>query len=209
MSHIYGMLRKTKSAAAETDQADPLAPSPEFTQALQRWRAVSEKRTELLDRVDGLKFAISVGQSSESPDMPDNLRVKAEPFLATAHKRPQRAQAALEDAEDEFSNFLPKYFAESDAFKAAQRRETNRIAMLLQPRHREAVMAMVAAVEDLSRAIAAEREVRQELRERAPLPESATLPDFSSELGLGCIYEPGGIAWRWVRRLRKIGLIKD
>ena len=78
----------------------------------------------------------------------------------------------IETATEAVDDQRPVLAAATEKWMIAKRAETDRIAIELQPRHREAVRAMARAVEDLSRAIAAERLA---LAEEAWLTASAEL----------------------------------
>ena len=201
-------MRTARKASPETD-VDPLAPSAEFLAATARWSEASAKHAELIDAIDGRKLALSLALHPEDADrVPAHLREKAEPYRRVAQRRRDRVISDLADAEIELAEYKPTFQAEHEAYQAALRHETNRLSAILQPQHREAVVAIGAALEQLSRAIVAEREVRADLARIAPLPTSANLPDLSGDLQVGCLGDWQSPAWEWRRRCHQIGVFK-
>ena len=203
------MFKAQKTAKADApDQPDPLAPSAEYLAAVAHYREISERHAELFNAESGMRLARSMAASGDNKRVPEKLRATAHPYIKLARKRPEKISENLLDVQDELAEFLPIFFAETEAIAAAKRRETNRLAGLLQPRHRAAVREMASALEQLSRATEAEREVRAELARRAPLPTSPNLPDLSGELLLGCMFEHDGRLWSWARHIRKLGILQ-
>ncbi len=200
-------LRKTTDADV-TDAPDPLAPSEEYQTAQAHYAEVSAKHREMRARDEGLRLAISIAASGEGKRVPSHLHEKARPFKKLAVKRPEKVADLLADVRDEIEEHTPIYFAANEAIAAAKRRETNRLACELQPRHRAAVKAMAAALEALSRAMEHEIGARAELARLAPQPTSPNLPDMSGELGTGMMFEHDGIMWLWARRVRQLGILK-
>ena len=92
-------------------------------------------------------------------------------------------------------------------WERAQRSETNRVAVGLQDGHRVAVREIATALEALSRAVAGEREIHDELRRLAPMPESPNLPNMHGDLLDAAVSEWGSTAWRWARRLQKLKIL--
>ncbi len=203
-------MSKAKFKTVEAAAPDPLAPSPEFLEARALWAEVDAKRRKLIESRDGLQLAISITANPiNSQRMPEGLRQKAHPYLKLARKRRAKALADSDEISIEIEDTAPDYFAASEGWHGAKRSETNRIGAHLQTGQRAAVRIMVKAVEDLSAAMAAERECRAELRRLAPLPESPNLPDLSSGLEVGCLSDWGGPAWRWARQIRKLQILED
>ena len=197
-------LKKSKPEA----DVDSLAPSVEFEAAKSHWNEISAKHVELVDRTDGMRLAISFALHGIDKHTPAHLREKAKPYMRTADRRPVKFAEEIEDAETELADFKPKLGVENEAWQAALRRETDRLGATLQPRHREAVVSIGAALEALSQAILAERQVRADLARLAPLPTSANLPDLSSTLQVGCLGDWDSPAWNWRRRCHQIGVFK-
>ena len=186
-----------------------MAPSPELLEARARWTEISAKHRDLTERSEGLTLATSLASSPEdSRRVPDALKPRAKPYRKLAQKRPHKVADMIDECRLEFEEFLETYYAETEAWAVSQRRETNRLGCLLQPRQRAAVRAMATAMEALSQATADECDVRDELRQRAPLPASPNLPDLSGDLELGTLADHGGRAWNWARRIRKLGILE-
>lgn len=174
------------------------------------WLEVEAAHTELRDRIEGLEAALgSTGLGKVDARVPDHVRAKAAPFmdLVSNPRGLKKAARQLENARDELADRQPLYADARTAWELAQRRRTNEIAGDLQPRQREAVKAIAAALENLSKAIAAERAARAELKSMAPLPESAKLPDLSGDLLDMAISEWHSTAWHWSQKITKLGVI--
>ena len=200
----------TKLEKTKANGADPLAPSKQYLAAEKHWRELDAARAQLINQIEGGKLALSLSRSpGDAGRLPERLKKLQEPYLKLAEddpenlaeriKRAHRDLGALSDGDGE-STF--------DAWQGAQRRETNRIAKLLQPAHRAAVVKMVKAVELLSQAIIAERAVLAELAERAPLGQSMFLPDLGCELHVGTLADYDSPLWRWARRVRELKIFK-
>ena len=192
---------------SKTETAPPAGLS-EFEAAAARWNEIRGTRNALLDKIASCRLAISMANNpGDNGNVPDPLRAKAEPYLRDARKWPEKLREIIGETELELENINKTYSDENDLWEAARRRETNRLALALQPKHRAAVRRMADAIEALSAAIADERECRAELRRIAPLPESPNLPDLSSDLLVGCVSEYNAPAWHWARRIRKMNIL--
>ena len=191
-------------ASMKSASVDPGAPSAEFEAARERWSELSATHGKLNGAIEGMRSARAMVGAAAVPEV---LKEQIKPYARLARLHPQKLNEQLADAEYEFEQFLPKYVAGKEEFDAACSRETNRIALALQPRHRAAVMAMATAVEMLSQAIADEREVRAELRRIAPSGTSANLPDVSTCLAIGTLDDWRAPAAEWRRLVRRIGVL--
>jgi hypothetical protein len=192
-------------ARRKTEPPPKLSP---YETACQRWRGFDAKRKELIERIDGMRLAYSFARSEDMTQVPAHLVEKAKPFMIEARRRPARLVENISELEDERAEQASVIQAERELHQAAQRAETNRIANELQPRHKAAVKAMAAAMEKLSQAIADEREVREELKKSAPLPNSAKLPDLFSDLLVGTLADWGSPMWKWAKKVRDLGALK-
>lgn len=189
-----------------TRSKPPAEPTHEtFLAAREAWRKVDAEMQRLNAEATGWKYAIEI--TGTPGNVPDRIREAAgEERLELARKKPRRALQRLEDARDDRDKFTAKYAAAAEAWAAAKRRETNRIARELQPQHRAAVQAIAKALEELSLAIFAERECRQELARRAPETQSAYLPDCTPP-AIGALGDVGSPASAWAKQMRKLGVI--
>ncbi len=186
---------------------EPAAPS--FETAAARWREIDAKHRALLDRREGMALAQSLTFNGDNTRTPQHLRDKAKPYLKLASRRPLKLDEQRADIADEIDEFTPVYQAAHENWQAARRRETNRLASEIQPRHQEAVSAIAKALEALSVAIDDEIATRTELAQvGAPEHESALLPDCSGDLLVGSLADWNSPASAWAREMRKIGILR-
>ena len=194
---------------ARPPKADPLAPSARYEAAARRWGKLARRRAELLERVEGITLALSLASNQgDASRVPEHLKKLAAPYQQDARNEPRRLVKRLATTNQDLAALRNGKSGESfQAWQGAMREETNRIARLLQPAHRKAVADMVKAVELLSQAIHAERDVLAELRERAPLAESAYLPDLGHVLGTDTLSDINSPLWRWGRWVRQLKIL--
>ena len=185
-----------------TPKADSVA---DLEAADAAFRTVADKRREVEQRIISMKTALAISRRpSDSARVPEELQEKASVYAADAARRPAKIENAIADAEFELARVNKEYMAAAEAWELARRRRTSEIAVQLQPQHQRALMAVVAAVEALSKAIAAERGVRNELRERgAPYRSSPFLPNFVDDLLIGELGEHGSPASKFAGRIRE------
>ena len=132
--------------ALKSEPVAPSASSVEFEAARERWSELSAKHAKLSGTIEGMRAA----RSLVGYDVPEVLKEQVAPYAQLARQRPPKLNEMIADAESDRAEFLPQYFAGKEEFDAACSRETNRISLALQPRHRAAVKAMATAVEMLS-----------------------------------------------------------
>lgn len=181
--------------------------------AMTEFNRIQEKREKLFQSLEGMKlarsFSVTSGKLSDVEDrVPDHLKEKAKPYFDMAVGRPNKLLESILDAEDSISKIAPEFIAAHENLEAEKRHETNRVAEQFQPKHRETVKRMVQALEDLSQAMADEKEVRAQFAKAAPLPTSSRLPDLSIEHFCGSITDWGSPAWEWARKIRKLEIVR-
>ena len=187
----------------KTDSADA-----EFESAKAAWTEAQTKHGDLHDRLEAMRLARSLAANPVShPRMPEHLQKKAKPFMKLAARNREALAREIADLEYEAEDFQPMYVAVNEAWEIAQNEKTNRIAISLQDRQRNAVKEIAGALESLSRALAVEREVHEELRRRAPKPTSGYLPNMHMDLREFAVSEWGSTAWRWAKRARDLKIL--
>ena len=196
---------------ARKTEADPLAPSARYRRAYARWSKGARRRNELTAKIDGIKLALSLTRyPGDATRVAVHLKEQAAPYFKAAEDHPKKLArelaATVKDHDELRAREAP---VETDRWEAERRLETNRIARELQPAHRDAARDLAAAVEALSEAIHAERAVRAELRVRAPLAESAYLPDLGRTLGTGALSDVGAPLWRWRRQITELKILEQ
>jgi uncharacterized protein YukE len=184
----------------------------EFEQARARWTAFQARREQRREQVEGYEAALQLADHRLArPDAPQNdvLARRAARVLQEHPMSARRLHQQLEDVREELEAIQGQVAAEHDLWQAALAAEHERVALTLQPRHRQAVEAIGQAVEQLSQAITAEREVREEMQATGLAPlGSALLPDCSSMLRVGTLDEWSSRASAWARDMHRIGIIR-
>ena len=155
-----------------------------------------------------MELALNLMSENAISRAPQHPRDRAKPFLKLASKRRPKLFDQLAEVEVAIEESNPIYHAECEAWAATCRRETTRIARELQRPHKRAVKAIAKAVEALSLAIADEIEIRAELSRTAPEPESAHLPDCSTDLRVGTLVDWNSAASAWARKMRKLEILR-
>ena len=189
--------------------AEPAEPVlSEYQTAKARWAEIDGKFRELVEREEGIKLAVSLAKSPDEKRVPQHLRDRAAPFMKLAQGRMFKRTRVLEALEDEILELAPKRAEESELWQQARRAETSRIALELQPRHRAAVKKIAALIENLSRAMEVESDVRAELARTAPEPESGYLPNCIGGLNFGMLSEWGSPASQWAQGMRQLKILE-
>lgn len=189
------------------DVASVAEAGSEFEAAEARWDEINGTHTELVEREEAMRLALSLAVSKNTDRVPQHLRDKAAPHLKLAQRRRPKLIDALADLTEEIQDHNPVAHAAREEWERAQRAETNRIALGLQGRHRSAVKEIATALEALSRAIAAEQDCHDELRRQAPKPTSPNLPDLHSDFHDMAVSQWGSTAWHWAKCVRDLKII--
>jgi hypothetical protein len=152
-------------------------PPTAWETAQARFRAAQETRSELVRSKEARELALSLARNpiAAKSDRVDDARKKAAPFLKTAARRPEVLEDEIRQLGYEIEDSAKAFQAERDAFNEAVRTESNRIATELAPTHKAAVRRIATAIEELSRAVTAERAVREEFARLAPEQTSARM----------------------------------
>jgi hypothetical protein len=187
-----------------TRQAETIT---EWQAAQARYRSATEERSKLLAELRSLELAASLANNPSDAQSPrtDAARRDAAEYLALAKRRPETVAEKIRDLTYMIEDGAAAYRNEVDLYHAAMRAESNRVAAELAPAHRDTVRRVAKAIEELSRATAAERNVRAEFSRRAPEQVSARLPPLDG--CWGTLGEWGSILSAWARTARKLGYL--
>src|SRR5688572_10999475 len=144
---------------------------PAFAAAETRWKQIEAQSRDRDREIQSIKCALSlaINEADRTSDRTAFAREIAGTNLALAMRRPEKLGERLTDLQFERDELHPAFCREYEAYEAAVRAETTRQALLLQNRQKQAVKSIASALESLSQAISAEREVRAELASKAPL----------------------------------------
>jgi len=208
---------KMKSAATTKGRPDPplpttpaadTGPSASFIAARDRWSALRLQMRKLNVRREQLQVGLNYAGLAIGNE-PELVRRLVSEFdqdlLATMRRNPRKIHLELENLIDEIIALQPGYCAEHELFEAAKSSEATRIAQLFRDRHREAVLGIAAALEEMNLAIEAEREIRRAYAKVSPEPTSAALPDLSSDFAEMDLAQWHGVAATWARRIQAGG----
>lgn len=186
-----------------------LAPTAEWLSAKSDFDSLVAARDGLIERIENIRLALSLARNtSDRARVPADLLLRAEPFEAQAASDPAGLQRRLAETEADLAKIAQRIGnGAHEAYERARRREGSRIALELQLQHRAAVGAMAAALEQLSQAIEAEREVHEAFAAVSPTASSAYLPNVGVELGVGSLGDCDSPAWRWRKRIHELGIL--
>lgn len=123
-------------------------------------------------------------------------------------KRRPKAIDDLAELTDRIQEHAPILATARDDLARAKRNATNEAALTLQPRHKAAVRRIADALENLSRALAEEADLHDELRRTAPLAESKFMPDMHSDLHDMALSKRGSRASEWARKARTLKILE-
>ena len=210
-------MRPTAAVASKPDPPandQPTAPgielSPEYLAAAERWKALRLEMKTMNARREAL--STSIGMLS----VPGPLQERTKPILdeigentiSFVKRTPRRAQIELEEITDAILEKQPAYVAAHEDFQKAKGVEGSRIAALLRPEHAAAVRGLIAAVEQLSIAIEAERAVRRRYASASPEAVNHSLQDWSVDFADMDLTNWHSTAATWARRVRQSGPLK-
>lgn len=184
------------------------AETAELRAATAHYSEIRTRMHGLEEKLQALELARTLAFTGSTGSMPENLREKAQPYLHLATRRPRAFAARVEETQDEIEKLAPEHKAASERLDIAKRRETNRLAVLLQPKHKEIVQRMMHAVEQLSSAIADENQLLAEFSKSAPLPQSRFLPSVGGVLGTGTLADFDSPLWRWRKHVAGLGIME-
>ena len=161
---------------------------------------------QMVDEEKGLRDAESLLRNSDDGDRERTAKVRetAAPYLEIA-SRPLALAVRREQIAVELPKLHERFIRARERQAIARSVKTSEIALKLQPAQRAAVVKIATAAEALSRAMAEERAVRDELMKTAPLPSSRYLPMASPRIG-------GFDDWtsqlsQWRREMKALGYL--
>jgi hypothetical protein len=195
-----------KSALAV--KPDPPAPDVTdiFVAAESTWRATNAEMRELRTEIERRQLASNFTPFSDIPERSRDLAATVTDLITATRRSPLKAAADLESLEFDFAVLQPKHTRAHEAFIAARNAMAAQIAMTFRDRHLEATKQIVAAIDALSAALQAERDIRAEYAATSPEPTSIHLPDISRDLSQMDLSRWDSIAAVWARRLRHFGV---
>ncbi|WP_024577964.1 MULTISPECIES: hypothetical protein [unclassified Afipia] len=184
-------------------------PVAEFESAKARWLPVKAKLAAMESYLKALRTVVAFEAASDFERKGPRLaHMRAAIAAAFPDGPPRRGLAALiEKAEGELEDFHAVVADERDRFQIAVQAESTRIGERLQPAHLAATQDIAAALETLTRAIAAADAIRAEFASSAPEPTSALLPDVTAELRQSRLDVWNSSAASWARRLREMRIL--
>jgi hypothetical protein len=187
---------------------DPPAPdvAAEFAAAESAWREISAKKHELCSDLERRRLARNLAALSNIPERSKDLAASVSGLIAASQRSPLKAASDIEALEFDFAALQPRYVAAHEAFLVARTALSVQIAMTYRDRHMAATKEIVAAIDALSVALQAERDIRAEFSAVSPEPTSIHLPDISRDLSQMDLSRWDSIAAVWARRVRNFGV---
>ncbi len=189
-------------------KAEPAEPDFKATEA--RFKKVSAGYAALHEAVENARAALlwSRASDSEKHSIATSVRERVQEAYPDGLPPLRKLARQAEDAAEALDDATPSFLVERELWAAASRRETARIALELQPRHRADVKAIAKALEDLSRSMAAEVETRAELARVAPEQSSAYLPNCSGFLSFNSLADWNTPVSQWAREMRRLKILE-
>ena len=180
-----------------------------YEKAESRWAALDGERQALARTVTGAKLALSMARSRNADRVPQHLREATAEFAEEAETAPHRLEAKINKDHARLRKLeQEKVPIEYERLAAARRARTNELAASMQPEHRAIIQRMTDAVQALSDAILAERELHARLKREAPLDTSAKLPNVSQILGTGALSDRDSQLWAYRAFINRLGILK-
>ena len=206
-------LRSSPAVAPDPVVAEPtdLELSADFLAEQKSYRGVREEHRRLQTEAEGARAVATLdGMSRADREQRQvaHLNQKAAAFLAGRTLTARELARALETTDEAVVTHEPTVEAAKHRFYRARDAEILRLAHLLKPDHRAAVLQLARALEVVSAAIEAERAVRAKLTAAGIGDAPAVLPDTSAELGLGTFDEWNSRLSEWRRKYHVLGVLK-
>lgn len=198
-SHLDTQLELDRRAAIEEPRTLEQA-ATEFADLDARFKA-------LLSEEDDLKLAINVATSGNLHEAASiELMQRVRRFANFASRRPQQAQDRRRAIAIELEDLQPLIEIARERLRLARERRAVEVAATFRPRQRKAVQSIAAALEQLSRAVAAEIELHVEFQTVSPDP-NLDLIDLGRPWHDALLGNPRSVASEWVRRAKAAGLL--
>jgi hypothetical protein len=161
-------------ALARKTAPPPAAPT-EFEAAQARWRAIRDRRRAMIDRLEGARSAHDAA-GLPFDELPDTTKTRIIKYLDNRRMSLDRIRREISEIEDSLQVFDEEHAAEAEVWKRAKAAEEARLVATVRPAHREVVIQIARAVQSLSDAVEAERELLAEAHAAgASLPAAGTM----------------------------------
>lgn len=182
----------------------------DFELAKTRWLPVKAKLNAMERQLKALRTVVAFESASDFDRKSDrlaNIRAEIAAAFPGGPPRSRLLPGLIESAEIELEDYRAVVADERDLWQMAVRAESARIGERLQPKHLAAAQEVAAALEHLTRAIAAADEIRAEFASTAPEPTSALLPDLAGDLRHCRLDVWDSAAATWARRMRDMRIL--
>lgn len=204
-------MRLIKANPANDESPAPsIELSAEFLAEQQAYREVRAEHRRLLAEAEGaraVKVLDGLSRADREQRSVKHLVDKSAAYLDGRTLTARELARALEQTDEAVVAHEPAVDAAKRRFGQARDAEIVRLAQLLQPEHRAAVVQLARALEVASAAIEAERAVRGKLDALGIGSAPALLPDTSAELCLGTFEEWNSRISEWRRKYHVLGVL--
>lgn len=195
-----------KSALAVKHDPPTLDVAAEYAAAESAWCDIRARTREVRSEIERRRLASSFALLSEVPERSRDLAATVADLITATRRSPLKAASDLEALEFDLAVLQPQHVAAHEAYTVARNAMAAQVAMTFRDRHLEATKEIVAAIDSLSAALQAERDIRAEYAAVSPEPTSIHLPDISRDLSQMDLSRWDSIAAVWARRVRNFGV---
>lgn len=196
-----------KSALAVKPDPPIVDVTAEYHAAAAAWRDINSKMRALRETIDKRRLAANFAACTEIPERSKHLARGIEDLVIASSRSPLRAASDIEGLEFDLAELQPAHVAAHDAYIVARGAMAAQIALTFRERHLAATQDIVAAVDALSLAIQAERNVRADFAAVSPEPHSCALPNIADDLGEMDLSRWDSQASIWARKMRNFGVV--
>ncbi len=191
---------------AELDRRAAISAEPlDFVRDHEGLDDVKRRFDALVKRREGIELALAMVGRQKHPWAAPDVYSKAEAHHRLA-RNPERSRAALEAIDEEIEELRPQLDVAQERARLAREQRAIELARSYRPRHKKAVRAIAAALETLSKAVAAEQQLQQEF---AAESGGAVLPNFGGPWRSALLNLPTTLGSEWIRWAQRVGFVDE
>lgn len=196
-----------KSSAALKPDPPAIDVAAEYESALATWRDVDGKMKDLHRQIERRRLARNLAAFAEIPERSKAIAADVTGLIIASQRSPLKAASDIEALEFDLAELQPRHVAAHESYIRARGAMSAAIAQTFRERHLAATRGIVAAVDAVSAALQAEKDVRSDFAAIAPEATSCLLPDVASDLREMDLSRWDSKASIWARRVRNFGVL--